>query len=58
VSGAIVGARTPQQVEGWIGAASLELTAQDLEEIAAAIQQTGPGVGPAHPATVAQRTRS
>src|SRR5258707_6095410 len=31
VSGAIVGARTPQQVDGWIGAAAIELTRADLD---------------------------
>jgi len=46
VTGAIVGARTPEQVDGWIDAASLTLTPEDLDEIAAAIQQTGPGAGP------------
>jgi aryl-alcohol dehydrogenase-like predicted oxidoreductase len=51
VSGAIVGARTPTQVDGWIGAATIALTPQDLAEIATAIQQTGAGVGPAHQAT-------
>jgi aryl-alcohol dehydrogenase-like predicted oxidoreductase len=40
VTGAIVGARSPKQVEGWIGAASLQLTDQDLDEIAAAIKRT------------------
>jgi aryl-alcohol dehydrogenase-like predicted oxidoreductase len=49
-SGAIVGARTPKQVDGWIGAASIALTRQDLDEIATAIQQTGAGVGPARQA--------
>jgi len=49
VTGAIVGARSPQQVEGWIGAASLELTSADLEEIAAAIERTGSGTGPTLP---------
>src|SRR5207244_9862284 len=44
VTGAIVGARTPAQVDGWIDAATLELTAADLDEIAAAI--TRPGAGP------------
>ena len=39
VTGAIVGARSPKQVEGWIGAASLQLTGQDLDEIAAAIKR-------------------
>ena len=46
VSGAIVGARSPEQVEGWIGAASLTLTADDLDDIGTAMRQTGAGVGP------------
>jgi aryl-alcohol dehydrogenase-like predicted oxidoreductase len=50
VTGAIVGARTPEQVDGWIPAASLELTQDDLREIAAAIEETGAGAGPDHPA--------
>jgi aryl-alcohol dehydrogenase-like predicted oxidoreductase len=49
VTGAIVGARSPGQVEGWIGGASLELTAKDLEEIALLIERTGVGRGPAGP---------
>jgi aryl-alcohol dehydrogenase-like predicted oxidoreductase len=49
VTGAIVGARSPAQVDGWIGAASLELTATDLDEIAAAIRRTGAGTGPVRP---------
>jgi aryl-alcohol dehydrogenase-like predicted oxidoreductase len=52
VSGAIVGARTPKQIDGWIGAASIALTPQDLNEIASAIERTSAGVGPAHQATV------
>jgi aryl-alcohol dehydrogenase-like predicted oxidoreductase len=36
VTGAIVGARTPEQVDGWIDAGSVELTREDLEEIAKA----------------------
>ena len=51
VTGAIVGARSPKQVDGWIDAASIVLTPQDLDEIAAAIRQTGAGVGPAQPVT-------
>jgi aryl-alcohol dehydrogenase-like predicted oxidoreductase len=47
VTGAIVGARSPQQVDGWIDAADLELTGRDLDEIAAAIESTGTGAGPA-----------
>jgi aryl-alcohol dehydrogenase-like predicted oxidoreductase len=47
VTGAIVGARTPAQVDGWIGAASLTLTEQDLGEIASSIRRTKAGAGPA-----------
>jgi aryl-alcohol dehydrogenase-like predicted oxidoreductase len=49
VSGAIVGARSPEQVDGWIGAAGVELDPTDLADIAAAIERTGAGVGPATP---------
>jgi aryl-alcohol dehydrogenase-like predicted oxidoreductase len=49
VTGAIVGARSPEQVDGWIGAATLELTLEDLDEIALAIGRTGAGSGPALP---------
>jgi aryl-alcohol dehydrogenase-like predicted oxidoreductase len=49
VTGAIVGARTPAQVDGWIQAGSLQLTDADLQEIAAAIRSTKAGVGPSHP---------
>jgi len=49
VTGAIVGARSPEQVDGWIGAASIELTGADLDEIVLAIERTGAGVGPKHP---------
>ncbi len=50
VAGAIVGARRPAQVEGWIDAGRLELEAADLDEIAAAITATGAGSGPVSPA--------
>jgi aryl-alcohol dehydrogenase-like predicted oxidoreductase len=46
VTGAIVGARTPEQVDGWIDAADITLAPEDLDEIAAAIQYTGAGAGP------------
>jgi aryl-alcohol dehydrogenase-like predicted oxidoreductase len=49
VSGAIVGARSAEQVDGWIGAATLTLTAQDLDEVAKAIERTGAGSGPTRP---------
>ena len=51
VSGAIVGARTPAQVDGWIAAANLRLDPTDLDEIAAAIERTGAGAGPVRPVT-------
>jgi aryl-alcohol dehydrogenase-like predicted oxidoreductase len=40
VTAAIVGARSPEQVDGWIAAANLTLSATDLDEIAAAIEST------------------
>jgi aryl-alcohol dehydrogenase-like predicted oxidoreductase len=49
VTGAIVGARRPDQIDGWLPAASLELTAEELDEIAAAIESTGAGEGPLSP---------
>ena len=49
VTGAIVGARRPQQVDGWLPAATLELKEDDLADIAAAIHATGAGTGPAAP---------
>jgi aryl-alcohol dehydrogenase-like predicted oxidoreductase len=55
VTGAIVGARSARQVEGWIGAATLELTSEDLDDIGAAIERSGAGSGPARPATVGSR---
>lgn len=54
VTGAIVGARSPEQVDGWIHAASLELPSADLDEIAAAINRTGAGAGPAKPSAAMQ----
>ncbi len=49
MTGAIVGARNAAQVDGWIHAGEITLTAQDLGEIASAIEQTGAGSGPAQP---------
>jgi aryl-alcohol dehydrogenase-like predicted oxidoreductase len=43
VTGAIVGARSPEQVRGWLPAATLELKEDDLAEIAAAVHATGTG---------------
>lgn len=49
VTGAIVGARSPDQVDGWIAAATLELTLADLDQIAKAVGQTAAGSGPSLP---------
>ena len=56
VTGAITGARSPIQIDGWVSAATLELTADDLEEIAAAIERTGAGSGPVRPANEGAQT--
>ena len=50
VTAAIVGARSPQQVDGWLPAATLRLDSADLAAIAAAIAKTGAGSGPTAPA--------
>jgi aryl-alcohol dehydrogenase-like predicted oxidoreductase len=49
VSGAIVGARSPEQVDGWISAAGLRLHEEDLDKVAAAVLSTGSGTGPTRP---------
>jgi aryl-alcohol dehydrogenase-like predicted oxidoreductase len=49
VTGAIVGARSPEQVDGWIAGASLVLDAAELDLIAASIERTGAGAGPTRP---------
>ena len=57
VTGAIVGARRPAQIDGWIAAAELELADDDLDELAAAVERTGAGAGPARPALLSAGTR-
>jgi aryl-alcohol dehydrogenase-like predicted oxidoreductase len=49
VTAAIVGARSPAQVDGWIAAPDVDLSAADLEEIAQTIERTGAGSGPIRP---------
>jgi aryl-alcohol dehydrogenase-like predicted oxidoreductase len=46
VTGAIVGARTPEQVDGWVNAADVVLEEKDLDDIAVALEETGAGEGP------------
>jgi len=52
VTGAIVGARSAEQVDGWIDGATLTLDATDLDEIALIIERTGAGSGPTRPASM------
>jgi aryl-alcohol dehydrogenase-like predicted oxidoreductase len=49
ITAAIVGARAPQQVDGWLAAATIRLDPADLAAIEAAIGKTGAGSGPAAP---------
>ena len=49
VTAVIVGGRRPEQIDGWIGAADLRLTGDDLDEIAGAVGATRAGEGPEHP---------
>lgn len=49
VTGAIVGGRSPAQIDGWIGGADTPLGDSDLREIAEAIEMTGAGHGPTRP---------
>ena len=46
VTGAIVGARRPDQVDGWVGAAGLTLDDATLAELADAVAASGAGTGP------------
>ncbi len=49
ITGAIVGARSPAQVDGWIGGGVTSLSSTDLEEIAACLRESGAGSGPGLP---------
>jgi len=49
VTAAIVGARSPEQVDGWIDAGNFELSQADRDEIARAVKRTGAGTGPLVP---------
>jgi hypothetical protein len=51
-SGAIVGARSPEQVDGRISAGRLRLDAADLAEIASALERTQAGSDPTKPVAV------
>ena len=49
VTGAIVGARRPDQVDGWLPGSGLALADADLDELAEAVRRTGAGSGPDRP---------
>lgn len=49
VTGAIVGARRPEQVDGWLDAGALRLDGQTLAELEAGLRRTGAGTGPSRP---------
>jgi aryl-alcohol dehydrogenase-like predicted oxidoreductase len=49
VTGAIVGARHPAQVDGWLDAATLELSEGDMVELGDAIERSAAGSGPMRP---------
>jgi aryl-alcohol dehydrogenase-like predicted oxidoreductase len=49
VTGAIVGSRSPDQVDGWIRAGAFSLTGADLDEIEGALIELGIGMGPTRP---------
>jgi aryl-alcohol dehydrogenase-like predicted oxidoreductase len=49
VTGAIVGARSPEQVDGWLPAAKVVLSDEDLDAVAAALERTGAGTGLTRP---------
>jgi aryl-alcohol dehydrogenase-like predicted oxidoreductase len=53
VAGAIVGASSADQIEGWIDAVTLVLSRANLGEIVTAIGRTGAGHRPQLPATLA-----
>jgi aryl-alcohol dehydrogenase-like predicted oxidoreductase len=56
MTGTMVGARTPVQVDGWIHAAKLQLSREDSAEIKAAIELSGAGTGPSSPAIASGAT--
>ncbi|HEU5152291.1 MAG TPA: hypothetical protein VFU19_17505, partial [Iamia sp.] len=49
VTGAIVGARTREQVDGWIGAADLVIDPGLRAEVERALEEVGAGTGPIRP---------
>jgi aryl-alcohol dehydrogenase-like predicted oxidoreductase len=50
VTAAIVGARRPEQIHGWLNAGELDLTLEEYESVARVIEDHSVGEGPALPA--------
>ena len=55
VTGAIVGARTPDQVDGWINAPEVPLDDAVVAEIAELVESTGAGKGPVRAVSTSTR---
>ena len=51
VTGAIVGGRSPEQVDGWVPAATLELNDDESAQIRSALEELNAGDGPLTPTT-------
>jgi aryl-alcohol dehydrogenase-like predicted oxidoreductase len=49
VSGAIVGARSPSQLDAWIRAGELRLSSDVLDQLASIVTESGAGRGPVRP---------
>lgn len=49
LTGALVGARSPAQINGWIAAATLNLEDSAIDTLASAIEGSGAGEGPVSP---------
>jgi aryl-alcohol dehydrogenase-like predicted oxidoreductase len=58
VTGAIVGARNAAQVDGWVDAATLQFSAEDLGEIVRALGRLRVGSGLVEPAVISGGSRS
>lgn len=58
VTGAIVGARSAAQVDGWIEAGTLRFDALELDLVADGIEITGAGTGPSHPSLAGTAART
>ena len=56
VTGAIVGASTRGQVDGWLPAMDLTLSDEELDAIADAVRESGAGSGPPRPQASTTRT--